>query len=90
MADNLKRKTSLALFWSFIDKGGQQVIQFVIFYVLARLIAKDEIGVVGVLALFTAIANLLQDSGFSSALVRSLRSPDWCGKLTLFFSVAFL
>ncbi|MFV0536203.1 MAG: lipopolysaccharide biosynthesis protein [Dysgonomonas sp.] len=70
MADNLKRKTSLALFWSFIDKGGQQVIQFVIFYVLARLIAKDEIGVVGVLALFTAVANLLQDSGFSSALIR--------------------
>lgn len=70
MADNLKRKTSLALFWSFIDKGGQQVIQFVIFFVLARLIAKDEIGVVGVLALFTAVANLLQDSGFSSALIR--------------------
>jgi O-antigen/teichoic acid export membrane protein len=70
MADNLKRKTSLALFWSFVDKGGQQVIQLVFFYILARLITKDEIGVVGVLALFTAVANLLQDSGFSSALIR--------------------
>lgn len=70
MADNLKRKTSLAFFWSFVDKGGQQVIQLVIFFVLSRLIAKDEIGLVGVLALFIAVANLLQDSGFSSALVR--------------------
>lgn len=67
---SLKRKTGIALFWSFIDKGGQQIIQFVFFYVLARLVIKEEFGVVGVLAIFTAVANILQESGFSAALIR--------------------
>jgi O-antigen/teichoic acid export membrane protein len=70
MADSLKRKTGLALFWSFVDKGGQQVIQFVFVYILARLVIKEEFGLVAVLAIFTAIANILQESGFSSALIR--------------------
>ncbi|MDH6309840.1 teichuronic acid exporter [Dysgonomonas sp. PFB1-18] len=70
MADSLKRKTGLALFWSFVDKGGQQVIQFVFVYILARLVIKEEFGLVTVLAIFTAIANILQESGFSSALIR--------------------
>lgn len=70
MAYSLKRKTGLALFWSFIDKGGQQIIQFAIFYVLARLVVKEEFGLIGVLAVFTLIANILQESGFSSALIR--------------------
>ncbi len=70
MADSLKRKTGVALFWSFVDKGGQQVIQFIFFYILARLVLKEDFGIVGILAVFTAIANILQESGFSSALIR--------------------
>lgn len=70
MADSLKRKTGLAFFWSFIDKGGQQVIQLVFGYILVRLVAKEDFGLVAVLAIFTAIANLLQESGFSAALIR--------------------
>lgn len=70
MADSLKRKTGLAFFWSFIDKGGQQVIQFVFLYILVRLVAKEDFGLVTVLAIFTAVANLLQESGFSAALIR--------------------
>jgi O-antigen/teichoic acid export membrane protein len=70
MADSLKRKTSLALLWSFVDKGGQQVVQLVIFYVLSRLVVKEDFGVVAILAIFSAVANLLQESGFSAALIR--------------------
>ncbi|NDV77459.1 lipopolysaccharide biosynthesis protein [Dysgonomonas sp. 511] len=73
MSQPLKRKTGLALFWSFVDKGGQQVIQFVFFYILARLVLKEDFGIVGILAVFTAVANILQESGFSSALIRKKR-----------------
>lgn len=68
--NTLKRKTGVALFWSFIDKGGQQFIQFIFFYFLSRLIVKEDFGLVAVLAVFTAVANILQESGFSSALIR--------------------
>ncbi len=70
MAESLKKTTGKALFWSFIDRGGQQFIQLVFGCILARLLAKDEFGLVAVLAVFTAIANILQESGFSAALIR--------------------
>ncbi|WP_165020338.1 lipopolysaccharide biosynthesis protein [Dysgonomonas sp. ZJ279] len=70
MSEPLKKKTAVALTWSFIDKGGQQVIQLVFMFILARLLSTDDFGLIAVLAIFTAVANLLQESGFSSALIR--------------------
>lgn len=70
MADNLKYRTGIAFFWSLLDKGGQQLIQFVIIYVMARLVTPEEMGMVAVLSIFTAMATVLQDSGFASALIR--------------------
>lgn len=75
MAEPLKKTTGKALFWSFTDKGGQQVIQLVFGYILARLLSQDEFGLVAVLAVFTAVANILQESGFSSALIRK-KDPE--------------
>ncbi len=34
------------------------------------MVAKEEFGLVGILAIFTVIANILQESGFSAALIR--------------------
>lgn len=70
MTESLKKKTGTALFWSFTDKGGQQVIQLIFGCILARLLSPDEFGLIAVLAIFTAVAAILQESGFSSALIR--------------------
>lgn len=70
MSESLKHKTGLALFWSFIDKGGQQLIQLIFWFVLMKMLTPDEFGQFGVLAVFTVVATILQESGFFSALVR--------------------
>ena len=70
MAKTLKDQTVSALFWNFMDKGGQQIFQFAFIYVLARLLSPDEFGLIAVLTIFTTVANILQESGFSSALIR--------------------
>ena len=70
MAKTLKEQTVSALFWSFMEKGGQQIFQFVFAIVLARLLSPGELGLLGALAIFIAVANILQESGFSSALIR--------------------
>ena len=70
MAKTLKDQTVSALFWNFMDKGGQQIFQFVFIFVLARLLSPDEFGLIAVLTIFTTVANILQESGFSSALIR--------------------
>lgn len=70
MAKTLKDQTVSALFWNFMDKGGQQIFQFAFIFVLARLLSPDEFGLIAVLTIFITVANILQESGFSSALIR--------------------
>lgn len=85
---SLKRKTGLALFWSFVDKGGQQVIQLVFVYILARLVSKDEFGAVAVLSIFTIIANMLQESGFSAALIRKKKVSQHEYSSVFYFNIS--
>lgn len=66
----LKEKTFSGLSWSAVDKLFQQSFVFVSGIVLARILDKENFGLIGILAIFITIANLLQDSGFSTALIR--------------------
>lgn len=84
MTSSLKQKTSFALFWSFIDKGGQQFLQLAFGIVLARILLTDDFGTFALLAIFTAIANILQESGFSSALIRK-ENPDKADFASVFY-----
>ena len=67
--ESLKEKTAKGLFWGAISSGGMQLLNVVIGIFLARLLTPDDYGVVGMLAIFSAIAGNIQDSGFSTALV---------------------
>ncbi len=66
---NLKEKTAQGLFWAFLSSGGMQLLNLVIGIFLARLLSPGEYGIVGMLAIFTLLANNLQESGFGVALV---------------------
>ena len=66
---NLKEKTAQGLFWAFLSSGGIQLLNLIIGIFLARLLSPGEYGIVGVLAIFTLLANNLQESGFGVALV---------------------
>ena len=66
---NLKEKTAQGLFWGFLSSGGMQLLNLIIGIFLARLLSPGEYGIVGMLAIFTLLANNIQDSGFGVALV---------------------
>lgn len=66
---NLKQKTAQGLFWGFLSSGGMQLLNLIIGIFLARLLSPGEYGIVGMLAIFTLLANNLQESGFGVALV---------------------
>jgi len=70
MSQNLKKKTRTALLWSITEKAGQQIIYFITGIIIARLLLERDFGLVGSLAIFTAISNILLESGFSIALIR--------------------
>lgn len=70
MAESLRKKTLYGMSWSFAENFSLQGIQFVIGVLLARVLSPSDYGMVGMLAIFTAISQTLINSGFSTAIVR--------------------
>ena len=75
----LKQKTAQGLFWGILSSGGMQLLNLIIGIFLARLLTPDDYGIVGMLAIFTLIANNLQESGFGVALinVKDIKHEDY-------------
>ncbi|MDD4777784.1 MAG: lipopolysaccharide biosynthesis protein [Fermentimonas sp.] len=73
---SLKSKTILSLFWSFIDKFGQQMLNFVSMLILMNIVSAKEYGIIGSLAIFIAFSSILIDSGFGRALLNRQNLTD--------------
>lgn len=80
---SLIQKTSIGIFWNFLDKLSRRGIGVVITLLLARLLTPEDYGLVAMLAVFIAISNKLVDIGFSHALIRK-KDPNQG-----YFSTAF-
>lgn len=64
----LKDKTAKGLMWGMMNNGMMQVLNIVFGIILARNLTDADYGLAGELAIFSAIATALQESGFISAL----------------------
>ncbi len=87
MAESLRGKTLKGMIWSFAENFSLQGIQFVIGILLARVLAPSDYGMVGMLAIFTAIAQTLINSGFSTALVRKKDRTQTDLSTTFYFNI---
>lgn len=79
MEKSLKERTARGLFWGGVSNGIQQVVNLLVGLVLARILLAEDYGVIAVLGIFTASAMILQDSGFSAALInkKTFRHEDF-------------
>ncbi len=68
MGDGLKERTAKGLMWGAVNNLTTQLLSALIGIVLGRLLAPAEYGMVGMLAIFSAIAGSLQESGFTAAI----------------------
>jgi teichuronic acid exporter len=59
-----------AFAWSLAERATRQGIQFAIGIVLARLLAPADYGLVGMMAVFLALGNVLANAGLGMALVQ--------------------
>ena len=67
---SLKDKTVKGVGWSAIDNITQHLVTFVVGIVLARLLSPEDYGLLGIIAIFTAVCQTLINGGFSIALIR--------------------
>ncbi|OHB62914.1 MAG: hypothetical protein A2Y76_11535 [Planctomycetes bacterium RBG_13_60_9] len=70
MADSLKTKAVHGIFWNFLERIGEQGIHFVVVIILARLLAPELFGLVGMLSIFIEVSRVFIDSGFGAALIQ--------------------
>ena len=73
---SLKDKTVKGTLWSGIDNVAQYAVSFIVSIVLARLLTPDDYGLLGIIAIFTAVCTALINGGFSAALIRKKDAID--------------
>lgn len=66
----IKSKVISSLFWKLMERGGTQGIQFVLQIFLARLLTPNDYGIVALITIFIALANVFVQSGFNTALIQ--------------------
>lgn len=72
----LKDKTVKGVGWSAIDNVAQYAVSFVVSIVLARLLSPEDYGLLGIIAIFTAVCTTLINGGFTTALIRKKDVTD--------------
>ena len=73
--DSLKEKTAKGLFWGAMNNTVQQLLGFAFGIVTLRLLSPQDNGMMAIIAVFSQVATVLQDSGFRSALV-NIKEPS--------------
>lgn len=79
-AVGLKGTVARGLLWGGLSTTTMQLLNLVIGIFLARILTPADYGMVGVLAVFTAIANALTEGGFISAMAnrKEVSELDFC------------
>lgn len=72
----LKDKAINGVIWSLIERFGNQVIQFVIGLILARLLLPEDYGLLGMILVFISLAQVFVEGGFPAALIRKKDIKD--------------
>ena len=87
MPDSLKQKAAKGVLWSTIERFSVQGVQFLIMIVMARLLTPHDYGIIGMLAIFIAVAQSLIDSGFSQALIRKQNRTETDNNTVFYFNI---
>ena len=80
---SLKDKTVKGVGWSAIDNVAQYAVSFVVSIVLARILSPDDYGLLGIIAIFTAICTAIIEGGLTNAIIRK-KTPTQDDYSTLF------
>lgn len=74
--DSSKNNIIKSLIWKFLERGGVQVIQFIVSIIIARLLLPTDYGAVALLTIFISIATVFVQSGLNTALIQKEDADD--------------
>ena len=85
--NDVKSKAISGMAWTGIERLATQTIQFIIGIIIARILMPSDYGIVGMLAIFMAIAQTFLDSGFASALIQKKDRTDVDYSTVFYFNI---
>lgn len=86
--DSVKDQTLQGFKWNLLGQFSTYAIQFVIGVIVARLLMPEDYGVIGMIAIFMAIAQSLVNSGFGNALIRKIDRTEADCSTVFYFNLA--
>lgn len=88
MSSNINKQSVLSsLFWKLLERGGTQGVQFIVQLLLARLLSPEAFGVIAIVQVFIALANVFIQSGFSIALIQKKDTDELDYSSVFYFSL---
>lgn len=93
MEKSIENKTVVSSFiWKFLERTGTYLVQFVIQIILARILLPSEYGIVAIVTVFIALANVFIQTGFNTALIqrKNVTDLDYSSVLYLSLLIAFV
>jgi len=85
---SLKQKSINGMFWTVGERLSGQAVQLFVQIILARLLEPAQFGLIGMLMIFTAVAQSIMDSGFGSALIQKKDADQTDASSIFFFNLA--
>lgn len=73
---NLKTTVLTSLIWKFLERAGVSGVQAVVQIVLARLLLPEDYGIIALIAVFIAVAQIFVASGMNTALIQKKEVDD--------------
>lgn len=84
---SLKSKTTKGIIWNLIEKITVYGVQFIISIIIARILMPSDYGLIGMLTIFIALADMFIDSGFAKALIQKQDRSEIDFSTVFFFNL---
>ena len=88
MSNSTSKTVFSSLIWKFLERGGVQVITFVVSILIARILSPHDYGSVALLTIFISIATVFVQSGLSTALIQKKDADETDYSSVFYYSVA--
>lgn len=76
-----------SLIWKFLERGGVQVIQFVVSILIARILSPHDYGSVALLTIFISVATVFVQSGLSTAIIQKKDADELDYSSVFYYSI---
>ena len=84
----MRDKVASGVAWSIAEKVGSMLLQMGVSIVILRLLTPEQMGIMAIPVVFSSLALVMVDSGFSQTLIRKAVPSEEDYKSVFVFNIA--